>query len=160
MTIDQTYEDGAETPDQRLARNVNELLQELRVAQAGVQFLFGFLLAVTFTAQYERASGYQQVVHLVAVLFATVSVALLAAPAAWHRVLFRQGQRKRIVEVANVLAVTGMACLAVAMTATVLLLTDVVIGRWGSVVISVVTAAVFGLLWFVMPSRIRDNGDS
>jgi hypothetical protein len=160
MTSDQTYEDGAETPDQRLARNVNELLQELRVAQAGVQFLFGFLLAVTFTAQYERASGYQQVVHLVAVLFATVSVALLAAPAAWHRVLFRQGQRKRIVEVANVLAVTGMACLAVAMTATVLLLTDVVIGRWGSVVISVVTAAVFGFLWFVMPSRIRDNGDS
>jgi hypothetical protein len=160
MTTDQTYEDGAERPDQRLARNVNELLQELRVAQAGVQFLFGFLLAVTFTAQYERASGYQQVVHLVSVLFATVSVALLAAPAAWHRVLFRQGQRKRIVEVANVLAVTGMACLAVAMTATVLLLTDVVIGRWGSVVISVVTAAVFGFLWFVMPSRIRDNGDS
>lgn len=43
----------AESEDQRLARNVNELLQELRVAQAGVQFLFGFLLAVTFTAQYE-----------------------------------------------------------------------------------------------------------
>lgn len=150
----------AESEDQRLARNVNELLQELRVAQAGVQFLFGFLLAVTFTAQYERASGYQQVVHLVAVLFATVSVALLAAPAAWHRVLFRQGQRKRIVEVANVLAVTGMACLAVAMTATVLLLTDVVLGGWGAVVISVVTAAMFGTLWFAMPAWIRRRDES
>lgn len=150
----------AESEDQRLARNVNELLQELRVAQAGVQFLFGFLLAVTFTAQYERASGYQQVVHLVAVLSATVSVALLAAPAAWHRVLFRQGQRKRIVEVANVLAVTGMACLAVAMTATVLLLTDVVLGGWGAVVISVVTAAMFGTLWFAMPAWIRRRDES
>lgn len=159
MTTDQIYGDDAETPDQRLARNVNELLQELRVAQAGVQFLFGFLLAVTFTAQYEHASGYQQAVHLVAVLFATVSVALLAAPAAWHRVLFRKGQRERIVEVANVLAVTGMACLAVAMTATVLLLTDVVIGGWGAVVIGVVTAALFGILWFVMPALIRrDEG--
>lgn len=88
-----------------------------------------------------------------------MSVALLAAPAAWHRVLFRKGQRERIVEVANVLAVTGMACLAVAMTATVLLLTDVVIGGWGAVVIGVVTAALFGILWFVMPALIRrDEG--
>jgi len=159
MTTDQTYGSATETEDQRLARNVNELLQELRVAQAGVQFLFGFLLAVTFTAQYERASGYQQVVHLVAVLFATVSVALLAAPAAWHRVLFRQGQRKRIVEVANELVVAGMVCLAIAMTATVLLLTDVVIGGWGAVVIGVLTAVLFGTLWFVMPAWIRRGED-
>lgn len=157
MTTDQTYGSASESEDQRLARNVNELLQELRVAQAGVQFLFGFLLAVTFTAQYEHASGYQQVVHLVAVLFATVSVALLAAPAAWHRVLFRKGQRERIVEVANVLVVAGMACLAVAMTATVLLLTDVVIGGWVAVAIGVVTAVLFGTLWFAMPSWIRSD---
>ncbi len=157
MTTDQTYAAGTESEDQRLARNVNELLQELRVAQAGVQFLFGFLLAVTFTAQYEHSSGYQRVVHLVAVLFATVSVALLAAPAAWHRVLFRKGQRARIVEVANVLVVAGMVCLAVAMTATVLLLTDVVIGGWGAVVIGGVTAVLFGTLWFVMPTWIRSD---
>jgi hypothetical protein len=35
-----------ESEDERLTRNFSELLQELRVAQAGVQFLFGFLLAV------------------------------------------------------------------------------------------------------------------
>src|SRR3954469_7289697 len=117
-----------ESEQEWLPRNVNELLQELRVAQAGVQFLFGFLLAVAFTEHYARASGFEQTVHLIAVVFATASVACLTAPAAWHRLLFRQGQRRQILRVANVLTVAGLAFLAVAMTATVLLLFKVVAG--------------------------------
>jgi len=146
---------GQESSSERLTRNVNELLQELRVAQAGVQFLFGFLLAVAFTEPYARATTFQHVVHLVAVLFATTAVALLSAPAAWHRVLFRQGERPMIVEVANRLAIAGMACLAVAMTATVLLLTDEVLGVVGGLVIATLAAALFGTLWFVLPVRRR-----
>jgi O-antigen/teichoic acid export membrane protein len=146
---------GQESSSERLTRNVNELLQELRVAQAGVQFLFGFLLAVAFTEPYARATTFQHVVHLVAVLFATTAVALLSAPAAWHRVLFRQGERPMIVEVANRLAIAGMACLAVAMTATVLLLTDEVVGVVGGLVIATFAAVLFGTLWFVLPIRRR-----
>lgn len=146
---------GQESSSERLTRNVNELLQELRVAQAGVQFLFGFLLAVAFTEPYARATTFQHVVHLVAVLFATTAVALLSAPAAWHRVLFRQGERPMIVEVANRLAIAGMACLAVAMTATVLLLTDEVVGVVGGLVIATFAAVLFGTLWFVLPVRRR-----
>lgn len=144
-----------ESEHQRLTRNVNELLQELRVAQAGVQFLFGFLLAVAFTEPYLRASTFQHVVHLIAVLSATVAVALLAAPAAWHRVLFRQGERPKIIEVANRLAISGMACLAIAMTFTVLLLTDAVVGDWVAIAIAVLAAVLFGTLWFVLPLRRR-----
>jgi O-antigen/teichoic acid export membrane protein len=146
---------GQESSSERLTRNINELLQELRVAQAGVQFLFGFLLAVAFTEPYARATTFQHVVHLVAVLFATTAVALLSAPAAWHRVLFRQGERPKIVEVANRLAIAGMACLAVAMTATVLLLTDEVVGVVGGLVIATFAAVLFGTLWFVLPLRRR-----
>lgn len=153
------HDDGTESPDERLTRNVNELLQELRVAQAGVQFLFGFLLAVAFTEQYARASGFEQVVHLVAVLFATAAVALLTAPAAWHRMLFRRGQRPVILRVANTLAVTGLACLAVAMTATVLLLVKVVAGPVVATVVTALVAVMFGTLWFVLPLRARDNGE-
>jgi O-antigen/teichoic acid export membrane protein len=152
--------EGTESRDQRLARNVSELLQELRVAQAGVQFLFGFLLSVAFTEHYARASGFEQVVHLVAVVFATASVALLTAPAAWHRLLFRQGQRPQILRVANTLTVAGLACLAVAMTATVLLLFTVVAGIAFAVVVAVLAATMFSMLWFVLPLRARRNGDS
>lgn len=151
----------SETDHERITRNVNELLQELRVAQAGVQILFGFLLAVAFTEVYTRASGFQQAIHLITVLFATAAVALLTAPAAWHRMLFRMGQRDVIVRVANVLTVSGLVSLAAAMTGTVLLLADVVIGGWFAVVISVFVAIGFVSLWFLLPLRIRQrvNGD-
>jgi O-antigen/teichoic acid export membrane protein len=148
-----------ESENDRLARNVSELLQELRVAQAGVQFLFGFLLAVAFTEHYARASGFEQIVHLVAVVFATASVALLTAPAAWHRLLFRQGQRPQILRVANVLTVAGLVCLAIAMIATVLLLFKVVAGPTIAAVFAVLFAVVFGVLWFVLPLRTRLNGN-
>jgi len=148
-----------ETEHERLNRNVNELLQELRVAQAGVQFLFGFLLAVAFTEPYQRATDFQHVVHLIAVIFATAAVAMLSAPAAWHRLLFRQGERERIIQVANRLAIGGIACLAVAMVFTVLLLTDEVVGDWGAIVITVCAAILFVMLWFVLPLRQRMRGE-
>lgn len=154
-----SQDESSESREQQLARNVSELLQELRVAQAGVQFLFGFLLAVAFTEHYARASGFEQVVHLIAVLFATASVALLTAPAAWHRVLFRQGQRPEILRVANLLMVAGLACLGVAMTATVLLLFKVVAGPVIATVVTVVIGLMFLMLWFLLPLRARRNGN-
>jgi uncharacterized protein DUF6328 len=147
-----------ETRHETLNRNVNELLQELRVAQAGVQFLFGFLLAVAFTDPFLEGTGFQHGVHLVAMLFATVAVALLTAPVAWHRVLFRQGQRPKIVRVANNLALAGLSCLAVSMTATVLLVTDVLLGGWLAWVLSLAAAAVFVTTWFVLPWQTRRRG--
>ncbi|MGQ0841209.1 DUF6328 family protein [Actinokineospora sp.] len=144
-----------ETHDEQLRRNVNELLQELRVAQAGVQILFGFLLAVTFTEPYLRAGDFQQTVHLITVLFAAAAIALLTAPAAWHRVLFRQGQRERVLRIGNRFALAGMACLAAAMTGTVLLITDVVLGDRVATALAALSALAFAVLWFVLPYRYR-----
>jgi predicted membrane channel-forming protein YqfA (hemolysin III family) len=158
MAVEHHQHGDTESEDERLARNVSELLQELRVAQAGVQFLFGFLLAVAFTEHYARASGFEQVVHLIAVVFATAAVALLTAPAAWHRLLFRQGQRREIVRVANQLMVAGLVCLAVAMIATVLLLFKVVAGTVLATVFAVLVAVMFAVLWFLLPLRNRRNG--
>jgi hypothetical protein len=147
--------DSSEDPHQRLARNINDLLQELRVAQAGVQILFGFLLSIVFTGPYQRATALQHGAHLVAVLFAVMSVALFTAPAAWHRLLFRQGQRAEILRVSNVFAIGGLASLALAMSSTVFLLADVVLGNWPAIVTCALTMAGFGALWFAVPLRRR-----
>lgn len=144
-----------ESDGQRLQRNLNELLQELRVAQAGVQILFAFLLAVAFTSTYEHATGFQRTVHLVTVALTTGSAALLIAPAAWHRLLFRQGRRQEIIKAANRFALGGLALLAGAMTGVVLLVTDVVAGRAVAVIFAAGVAALFLVLWFVLPARIR-----
>ncbi|WP_199444519.1 DUF6328 family protein [Umezawaea beigongshangensis] len=143
----------AEAEHERLARNVSELLQELRVAQGGVQILFGFLLSIAFTERYASVNDYVRGTHLVTVLFAAAAAALLTAPAAWHRLLFRQGRREQIVHLANRTTVAGLICLAVAMTGTVLLVSEIVVGGWPAVVVGVLVGLGFASLWFVLPMR-------
>lgn len=146
-----------EDSPQRLARNINDLLQELRVALAGVQILFGFLLSIVFTGPYRQADTVQHGAHLVAVLFALISVALMTAPAAWHRMLFRQGQRPEILRASNGFAIAGLVTLALAMSSTVFLLADVVLGDWPAIVACALTVAGFGALWFAVPLHHRLN---
>jgi hypothetical protein len=149
--------DADETRGTRLTRNLSELLQELRVAQAGVQILFAFLLTVAFTERFANAGAFTHALHLITVLLATTSAALLIAPAAWHRVLFRQRRREDIIRVANRCAILGLALLAAAMTGTVLLIAQVIVGfAWGTV-IGTGTAVLFAFLWFLFPLRIRSR---
>jgi hypothetical protein len=140
-----------ESMEERLARNLGELLQELRVALAGVQILFGFLLAVVFTDRFRDASGFEKAWHLCAVASAAAATALLTAPAAWHRHLFRTGSRERIVTVGNRVALTGLVCLALAVTLTVGLIAEVGYGVVAMVVVTTVSGVTFGVLWFVAP---------
>lgn len=127
--------DTGESRQQQLARNISELLSELRVAQAGVQILFGFLLAVVFQASFRDASGFEKALHLVTVVFTASASALLTAPAVWHRVLFRGGRRPEILQVGNRLVISGLVCLAVAITLTVSLIAKVVYGPVAMVVL-------------------------
>ncbi|WP_018685087.1 DUF6328 family protein [Actinokineospora enzanensis] len=145
-----------ETPGQRLNRNLGELLQELRVAQAGVQILFGFLLSITFTEVYAHGTDtFERVTHLVAVGFAVASVGLLTAPAAWHRLLFRRGKRAEIMRLATRSTIAGLICLCLAVISSVLLLAEMVIGGWVAFVVAGGCGLLFGLLWFAVPLRLR-----
>ncbi|MFZ2178682.1 MAG: DUF6328 family protein [Rhodococcus sp. (in: high G+C Gram-positive bacteria)] len=150
----------AETRAQRLARNFSELLQELRVAQAGVQILFAFLLAVAFTESYQEKSFAIRMLHLGTVLLATVSAALLIAPAVWHRVLFRRGRRESILTIANLCALWGMRFLGATMTGTVLLITEVAVGGWVALTIGALSGVMFVSLWFVVPRLILREDDT
>jgi hypothetical protein len=148
---------GAESAAQRLTRNVNELLGELRVAQAGVQILFGFLLSVVFTSEFRAASGFEKALHMSAVLLAVLATALLAAPAVWHRILFRRGQRQEILDVGNRSVIAGLVCLAAAITVTVALIAKVVYGPAAMIVFAALITVLFGVLWFVVPRKLYRN---
>lgn len=151
--------EAEESEHHRLARNVNELLQELRVAQAGVQILFGFLLSIAFTEKYASTGTYIRVTHLVTVLCAAIAVAFLTAPAAWHRVLFRQGRREDVVESGNTFAIIGLAFLSLAMTGTVLLLAEVILGSWPAILVGVLAFTIFAGLWFAWPIASRASAE-
>ncbi|HEY3260552.1 MAG TPA: DUF6328 family protein [Pseudonocardiaceae bacterium] len=150
-------EDGEESEADRLERNFSELLQELRVAQAGIQILFAFLLTVVFTPVFERASAFVRDLHLITVLLAAGATAALTAPAAWHRVLFRRGRRIEILRAANRFAVAGLVLLAGAMTCTVLLVATMTVPGWRAELIGVVGGVVFFGLWFAMPLPLRNR---
>jgi len=146
---------SAETVSQRLARNVNELLGELRVAQAAVQILFGFLLSVAFTDTFRAASGFEKGLHLGAVLLTVASTALLTAPVVWHRILFRAGRRDDILRAGNTSVLAGVVCLAAAVTTTVALIGKVVFGPVAMAITATFAAVLFGFLWFVMPHTLH-----
>src|SRR5580693_9925005 len=92
-----------ESPAQRDDRNLAELLQELRVVGLGVQVLFGFLLSLPFTNRFTRLSQGQRELYLATLVLAAVATALLLGPVAFHRLVFRRGQKERLVRAANVM---------------------------------------------------------
>ena len=112
-----------ETEAERDDRNLAELLQELRVAGLGVQVLFGFLLSLPFTNRFTRLSHGQRDLYLAVLVLAAVATALLLGPVAYHRLVFRQGQKESLVRAASVMAIGGLAVVGLAVSAAVLLVT-------------------------------------
>jgi hypothetical protein len=79
---------------ERCDRNLVELLQELRVAQTGVQILFAFLLGLAFTSRFGQATELQRVDYFVTLISSGLAAMLLIAPTSQHRLLFRRGDKE------------------------------------------------------------------
>lgn len=144
-----------ETEDQRLDRNLGELLQELRVALPGVQVLFAFLLAVPFQRNFTEISPFEEKVYFATLLCTAISAALLIAPTAYHRMTFHFQQKRWLVFVANRMVIAGLGFLALAMTGAILLITDVLFGGVATYVFTGAAAAMFVVLWWALPLRRR-----
>jgi len=144
-----------ESEAERADRNLGELLQELRVAGLGVQVLFGFLLSLPFTTRFARLSPGQRDLYLATLALAAIATALLLGPVAYHRLVFRRGQKESLVRAASVMAIAGLAAVGLAVSAAVLLVTGYVASGLSAVLITAFVACVFGLLWFVFPLARR-----
>jgi len=145
-----------ETEEERLDRNLGELLQELRVALPGVQVLFAFLLAVPFQKNFSETSDFDKKVYFATLLLTALSAALLIAPSAYHRLTFRYQQKGRLVFIANRLTIAGLAVLALAMTCAIMLVTNFLFGTVATTVVTtVLVLGMFGLLWALLPLRRR-----
>jgi hypothetical protein len=136
---------------QTLDRNVNELLQELRVTQTGVQLLSGFLLTVPFTDRFRSLDDLQRGMYVAAFCGSVLATVLLVAPVAFHRLLFRQHQRRLIVEAANWCAIAGLAVLAVTTGGTLFLVLDLVGPRHVAALGASTCLLLFLLVWAVLP---------
>jgi hypothetical protein len=125
----------AESPEERLNRELIELLNELRVALPGVQVLFAFLLTVPFTQRFAHVTTFQRDLYFGTLLASALATALLIAPSAIHRLEFRQHDKGQIVEISNRLTIVGLGFLALAMTGVVVLITDVLFGSSATIAV-------------------------
>ena len=148
-----------ETVAERADRNVIELLNELRVVGLGVQVLFGFLLTIPFASRFTKLNQAQRDIYLATVLLAVLSTALLVAPVAYHRLLFRRHEKESLVRVTNVLAIAGLVTVGLAVCCAVLLVVSFVAPGAPTVVITAIAVVAFAGLWFALPlsRRERDN---
>jgi len=140
--------DRSEEEQERLNRQMAELLQELRVAMPGVQVLFGFLLAVPFQQRFGQATDFQHAIYTVALVAAALATALLIAPSAHHRIMFEHGDKPNIIRLGTTQMLAGLGALALAMNAAVLLVSDFLFKTGTAVVIVVCLVAVYATLWF------------
>ena len=140
-----------ESEKHRWDRNFADLLQELRVAQTGVQILFAFLLTLPFSNGFPKTTAFQKDVYVVALLSAAAATAMLIAPVAFHQALFRQGRKPELVRYAHRMATGGLAFLLVAVISSVLLITLYLLPDVVAVILTVVAALWFGTLWAVIP---------
>jgi hypothetical protein len=140
-----------ETPAERVDRNFNELLGELRIALPGVQVLFAFLLTVPFAQGFPQLTGFERGIYFAVLLLTALASALLIAPTAYHRMQFRRGRKEEILFFANRAAVLGLGALALAMTGAILLITDFLFGVAAAIPIGAATALLFGSLWYLLP---------
>lgn len=143
-----------ESDIQRLDRNFLELLQELRVAQTGVQILFAFLLGIVFTPRFVDLAGWQRVVYVLTLTLSAAAAAILIAPVMYHRLVFRRRLKRQVVEITHRHALVGLTLLLLSLVGALNLAVSLVIGGW-SILVCGVLGGAFVVIWFGLPLRQR-----
>jgi hypothetical protein len=140
-----------ESHEERINRELIELLNELRVALPGVQVLFAFLLTVPFANRFSQVTDLQKDGYMVALLCTLAGSAFLIAPTAFHRIRFRDRDKEALLTISNRFAILGLVFLALAMTASVFVVTDVLFKGPVTALVTALTAGVLALVWFALP---------
>jgi hypothetical protein len=144
-----------EDRQERTARELIELLNELRVILPGVQFLFAFLLTVPFSQRFSQLDELETGVFFVTLLCTAIATALLMAPSAQHRVLWREGVRERRLKLGNTITIVGLIFLVPAMVGAVFVVSDFIFGLGAAVVVTLLLALFFAVIWFALPLTYR-----
>ncbi len=148
-----------ESRDERLNRELMELLNELRIALPGVQVLFAFLLTVPFSGRFESLGDAQRGLYFATFVGTAVSTALFMAPAAYHRVQFRQRDKERMLRTSNRFAIVGTIFLALSITTAASLITELLFGPSAAFGVAAAMLALITWAWYAIPlsRRVRDD---
>jgi hypothetical protein len=148
-----------ETEIERIDRNLEELLHELRVAIPGIQVLFAFLLVLPFNQRFAMLTLSQEHLYYGTLICTSIAAVLLMAPGMHHRLQFRQNRKRRILYWSHRFAIVGLTFLALAMTGAVFLIGDFVFDSTWAVVGTAIPAFLIMIVWYVIPLYNGKNPD-
>jgi hypothetical protein len=151
-------ETSYETSEERISRELDELLQQLRITLPGVQILFAFLLTVPFTNRFHLVDGIARDAFFVAFLTTTAATALLLAPVAYARIQFRQFDKERLVRLGTAATIGGLVLLAISLSMSAFVVTSVLFSNTSAALVAAGIACLFALAWFVVPLVARMQG--
>lgn len=146
--------DREETEDERADRNWNELLQELRVSQTGVQLLAGFLVTLPFQDGFEDLDAFQRAWYVALLGLALGTVGVLLSPVAIHRRVFREGAKPELVQAGHRLTTVALGLIAVLLGGIAFLVVDMVYDRAAAAAGAVGAVLVMGGLLVLLPARV------
>ncbi|MFG2989257.1 DUF6328 family protein [Streptomyces sp. NPDC048257] len=146
-----------ETAEERADRQWQELIQEIRVAQTGVQILFGFLLTVAFTPHFQGLPPTDKVIYIVTVVLGALATGALIGPVSFHRIVSGRRIKPEAVAWASRLTFTGLILLLATCTSALFLVLRV---ATHNAIVPWLVAGVLAwylLCWFVLPlwARVR-----
>ncbi|MFJ9928768.1 MULTISPECIES: DUF6328 family protein [Streptomyces] len=155
MTEDGRRRGRHETEEERADRMWGELIQEVRVAQTGVQILFGFLLTVVFYPKFTRLPADDQHIYIVTVVLGACTTGALIGPVSLHRLVSGRRIKPQAVRLAARLTFVGLVMLLATTTSALLLILRV--ATHDSYVPWLVTGVVAWYLtcWFGLPMWAR-----
>ncbi|MFF4422562.1 DUF6328 family protein [Streptomyces sp. NPDC001549] len=154
----QDARDGrSESVEERADRQWQELIQEIRVAQTGVQILFGFLLTVAFTPHFQGLPQTDKVIYIITVVLGALATGALIGPVSFHRIVSGRRIKPEAVAWASRLTFTGLILLLATCTCALLLVLRV---ATHNAIVPWLVAGVLAwylLCWFVLPlwARVR-----
>ena len=149
------YQREGETEAQRLDRNWDELLQEFRVSQTGVQILTGFLLTLPIQPAFHGITTFERAAYVAAISASIMATCLLITPVAMHRWLFRQRRKETLVLMAHHLAIAGLVVLAGAVVSVMAFTFALVFSDLLGAVVAACGVIVFLGAWVVLPLSLR-----
>lgn len=146
-----SYYEYEESETKRLNRNFAEILQEIRVAQTGVQILFAFLLTLPFSFRFDEITGFAKGVYVVTLMFTLCATGLLTAPVVYHRLTSGRKMRPQLLVTANRFALGGVTFLMLSLSGSILLVVEVVLGIAPAIGLTVLALAWLGVWWYIVP---------
>jgi O-antigen/teichoic acid export membrane protein len=157
--------DSSQHHAHRLDRELNELLQELRVIQGGILLLVGFLLVIAFSPRFSTVGAFDKATYYLTLLVTGLAAIVVVAPVVHHRLAFRRRDKERVVVRGNRLILASIGLVALSILGIAVLVSHVLYGTWAVIAVTVAYVAVVSLFWVAMPlhsiraAAREDHGD-